>query len=313
MTHTSLPYDARTTAADVLEDVDLTGHRFLVTGGGSGIGAEITRSLARAGADVVVGVRNPRRVDDDLTGALASRVHLERLDLDDTSAVAAFAAAWRGRLDALIANAGIMAFPYRQVDSSGWEHHLSVNFLAHFVLAHGLRAALSEGGGGRLVVVSSGAHRDAGIDVDDPQFQRRPYDRWVAYAQSKTADILFAAEAARRWADDGIVANSLNPGWVMTGLQRHLDGDTLRDMGAIDDAGNVIPQPYSKTLAEGAAPSVLLAASPLTAQVTGRYFEDNQPAAVDAAGPGGLAPHAADHAAAEWLWDLATLSGQLPR
>jgi NAD(P)-dependent dehydrogenase (short-subunit alcohol dehydrogenase family) len=154
------------------------------------------------------------------------------------------------------------------------------------------------------VIVSSGAHRDVPFDFTDPQFEHRPYDRWTAYGQSKTADVLFAVGAARRWAADGVTANAVNPGWVMTGLQRHVDDATMRAMGAMDDDGAIIEQPYSKTLEEGAAASVLLAGSPLVRELTGHYLEDNQVAPIvrPGDGPGGVAAHAMDPEPAERLW-----------
>lgn len=158
------------------------------------------------------------------------------------------------------------------------------------------------------MVVSSGAHRTAPLDVDDPQFEHRPYDRWAAYGQSKTADVLLVVEAARRWAADGISANALNPGFINTGLQRHVDDDTMRALGAMDEEGNLIEADYYKTPAQGASTSALLAGSPLVAGVTGRCFEDNQEAAVVAEGDHGVAPHALDEATAAWLWQYASRS-----
>ncbi len=154
---------------------------------------------------------------------------------------------------------------------------LATNYLGHFALATGLHPALREAGSARIVVVSSGAHLTAPFDFDDPHFERRPYDPWTAYGQSKSADVLLAV-SAHRWAADGITANALNPGYILTGLQRHLDDDTMRAFGVMDDEGNLTPLPYYKTPAQGAATSVLLAASPLLEGVTGRYFEDNQEA-----------------------------------
>ncbi|MBX5331872.1 SDR family NAD(P)-dependent oxidoreductase [Rhodococcus sp. 1R11] len=299
-----IPFHAHSTAADVLAGLDLTGRRMVVTGGGAGIGAEITRTLLDAGAEVTIGVRSPESVTARLAAELGNRVRVETLDLADLRSVRRFSDRWTGTLDALIANAGVMAIPELERAASGWEQHLAVNFLGHFSLIRGLHASLASAAG-RIVVVSSGAHRDAPMNFDDPQFLRRDYDRWNAYAQSKTADILLAVEASRRWATDGITANAVNPGWVMTDLQRHIDDATMRQMGAMDDNGEIIEQPYSKTLAEGAAPSVLLAASPLTATVTGCYIEDNQIAPVTVQGPGGVAPHAVDALAAKRLWALA--------
>jgi NAD(P)-dependent dehydrogenase (short-subunit alcohol dehydrogenase family) len=155
--------------------------------------------------------------------------------------------------------------------------------------------------------VSSTAHLRSPFHFEDPQFDERPYDRWAAYAQSKTADVLLAVGVAERWAADGVTANSLMPGWITTGLQRHLDDDTLRAMGAMDEAGNRIEQPFSKTPAQGAATSTLLVASPLVSGVTGRYFEDNQEAQVLDDGTGhdrGVARYALDRGDADRLWEL---------
>ncbi|WP_033337419.1 SDR family NAD(P)-dependent oxidoreductase [Catenuloplanes japonicus] len=278
----------RTTAEDVVRGLDLTGRRIVITGGGSGLGAETARVLAGAGAEVTVGARTP-----------VAGFRSVPLDLADLDSVRAFAAAWDGPLDVLIANAGVMAIPSRQLSRAGWEMHLAVNHLGHFALATALHPALRASGAGRLVVLSSGAHRDHPLDREDPQFARRPYDRWAAYGASKSADVLLAVEAARRWAGDGIVANAANPGWVTTGLQRHVDDDTMRAMGAMDADGALIPQPYSRTLAEGTAGPVLLAVSPLVHGVTGRYFDDTAPS--DA-----VAAHATDPDTAAWLWDYAS-------
>jgi NAD(P)-dependent dehydrogenase (short-subunit alcohol dehydrogenase family) len=144
------------------------------------------------------------------------------------------------------------------------------------------------------------------LDRDDPQFERRLYDRWAAYGQSKTADVLLAVEAARRWVSEGITANALNPGFINTGLQRHVDDDTMRALGAMDEDGNLIEADYYKTPAQGASTSALLAGSPLVGGVTGRYFEDNQEAAIVADGDHGVAPHAVDAETAQWLWRYAS-------
>ncbi|MFF8883599.1 SDR family oxidoreductase [Streptomyces flaveolus] len=133
-----------------------------------------------------------------------------------------------------------------------------------------------------------------------------PYDRWAAYGRSKSAVILLAVGIARRWRADGITANALMPGWVTTRLQRHLDLETLRAMGAADEAGNRVEQPFYKTAEQGAATSVLLAASPLLEGVTGRYFYDNQETPVTQDGTGdGVAAHALHHHTADRLREYA--------
>lgn len=298
------PFSARATAGDVLDGVDLSGRTILLTGGGSGLGLETARALAGAGADVTAAVRHPAGSGADLG------IREVPLDLADLTSVRRSVRDWDRPLDVLVANAGVMAIPTRQTTPEGWELQLATNYLGHFALALGLRRALAEAadarGEARLVVVSSGAHRTAPLDLDDPQFERRAYDRWAAYGQSKTADVLLAVEAARRWAPDGIVANALNPGFINTGLQRHVDDDTMRALGAMDEEGNLIEADYYKTPAQGASTSALLAGSPLVAGATGRYFEDNQEAAVVAEGDHGVAPHALDESVAAWLWQYAS-------
>ncbi|MQY14049.1 hypothetical protein SRB5_42100 [Streptomyces sp. RB5] len=301
------PFDARSRASEVLDGVDLTGRRAVVTGGASGIGAETVRALAAAGAEVTIATRRP-----ESAGALvregAGRVHGRALDLADLASVDAFVRSWDGPLDILVANAGIMALSTRTLTPAGWELQLATNYLGHFALATGLHPALRAAGSARIVVVSSGAHRGAPFDFDDPRFERHPYDPWTAYGRSKSAGVLFTA-GARRWTADGITADALNPGYILTRLQRHLGDDDLRAFGVLDDEGNVTPPSYYKTPEQGAATSVLLAASPLLAGVTGRYFEDNQEARTvrgDEDAPGGVAAHALDPEAADRLWDLGT-------
>lgn len=306
------PFTSHARAQEVIDGVDLTGRRAVVTGGASGLGAETVRALAAAGAEVTIAARRPQSaeplVQELAAVGRAGRVHAEALDLSDPASVDVFARAWRGPLDILVANAGIMALPARTLTPYDWETQLATNYLGHFALATGLHAALRDAGSARIVVVSSGAHLGAPFDFEDPHFARRPYDPWAAYGQSKTADVLFAV-GARRWAADGITANALNPGYILTGLQRHVDDETMRAFGVMDDQGNVEPLPYYKTPEQGAATSVLLAASPLLNGVTGRYFEDNQEARTvrgEEDQPGGVAAHALDPEAADRLWQYAT-------
>ncbi|GAA2863415.1 SDR family NAD(P)-dependent oxidoreductase [Nonomuraea rubra] len=300
MTRITTPFNAKTTAAEILAGVDLTGRRIIVTGGTSGIGLETVRALRGAGAEVTVASRNP---------AGDGRA----LDLSDPGSVRSFVAGWSGPVHAIVANAGIMALPDRQVAANGWELQLATNFLGHFALITGLHDNLRQAGDARVVTVSSGAQLREPFDFDDPHFERRPYDPWVAYAQSKTADVLLAVGIARRWAGDGIAANAFEPGYVHTGLQRHLDDGTKRAMGILDDEGNLLTPGYFTTPEQGAATAVLLAASPLMDGVTGRYFtHDNQEAEVVPGGPDvmtGVAAWSVDPAAADRLWDYAREAG----
>ncbi|WP_091226102.1 SDR family NAD(P)-dependent oxidoreductase [Microbacterium sp. 3J1] len=316
------PFGPKTTADEVLDGVDLTGRTYLVTGGASGIGAETVRALARAGGNVVIGTRRPEQADmllREFRGLPeAGDVSAAELDLADLGSVDRFVENWSSPLDAVIANAGIMALPRREESAEHWELQLATNYLGHFALMRGLRPQLAASSDGRVAIVSSTAHLRSPMHFEDPNFVSRPYDRWAAYAQSKTADVLLAVGIAERWAGDGITANALMPGWITTNLQRHLDDDTLRALGAMNEAGERIEQSYFKTPAQGAATSVLVAASPLVSGVTGRYFEDNQEAAtiVDTEGHSvGVAAHALDREAAQRLWVLGetTLERREPR
>ncbi|GAA2022387.1 SDR family NAD(P)-dependent oxidoreductase [Catenulispora yoronensis] len=307
MTLITTPFDSRTTAAEVLAGLDLAGRRMVVTGGASGLGTETVRALAGAGAQVVVATRDPalaKPLLDEFPAVTAAE-----LDLADLRSVRAFVRDWRGPLHSLVANAGVMMLPERRLSAQGWEMQLAVNYLGHFALIHGLHDALRAAGTARVVTVSSGAQRLQPVDFADPQFERRPYDPMVAYAQSKTADALLAVGVSRRWAEDGVTANSCEPGWIHTNLQRHLDPATMRAFGAMDEDGNLLTPDYYKTPAQGASTSVLLAASPLLEGVTGRYFEDNRESAPIDGGPEftmtGVARWATDPVAADELWDYA--------
>ncbi|MFE2546274.1 SDR family NAD(P)-dependent oxidoreductase [Actinacidiphila glaucinigra] len=308
MTTFTTPFGPRATAAEVLDNVDLTGRRMIVTGGASGLGTETVRALAGAGAHVTIATRDPSRArglldEFPLTDAVP-------LDLADLDSVRAFCDGWDGPVDALVANAGVMALPTRQLTAQGWEMQLAINYLGHFALVLGLHKALRAAERPRVTVVSSGAQRRTGFDFDDPHFQRRAYDPMTAYAQSKTADVLLAVGISRRWTSDGIVANSCEPGWIHTNLIRHMDPATLIALGAMDEDGNLVSPDYYKTPEQGAATTVLLAGSPLLEGVTGRHFEDNHEAKqVDGGGKGnpmsGVARWAVDPAAADRLWDYA--------
>ncbi|MFE7170379.1 SDR family NAD(P)-dependent oxidoreductase [Streptomyces sp. NPDC057616] len=306
MTRTTTPFGMRATATEVLDGVDLGGRRMIVTGGSSGLGAETVRALAGAGAEVTIATRNPeaaKALVEEFPGTRAVA-----LDLADLDSVRAFCDAWSGPLDGLIANAGVMMLATRQVNAQGWEMQLATNYLGHFGLAVGLRSALRSAENPRVVVVSSGAQLRAGFDFDDPQFERHPYDPFLAYARSKTADVLLAVGISRRWAEDGITANVCAPGWIHTNLARHIDKATMQALGAMDADGNLITPDHYKTPAQGAATTVLLAASPLLEGVTGRYFEDNQESEVVDGGPeamAGVAKWSVDPSMADRLWDYA--------
>lgn len=296
MTLVTTPFDFHSTAAEVASGIDLTGKRAVVTGGASGIGVETARVLADSGAAVTLAVRDPgagERVATQIresTGNLHVDVRL--LDLIDRSTIDRFASAWQGPLDILVNNAGVMATPETYTEE-GWELQFATNHLGHLALALGLHDALAAAGSARIVALSSSAHFVSPVIFDDLHFQFRPYDRWAAYGQSKTANVLFAVEASKRWKADGITANALMPGSIATNLARHIEPEE--------------PNPLAKSIAQGASTSVLLATSPLLDGIGGRYFVNNTEARiVDRVTDDmtGVAPFALDPANAERLWDL---------
>ena len=298
------PFTAESTAAEVIEGIDLTGRRAIVTGGASGIGIETARALAGAGAEVTLAVRNlaaGERTADDIIAATGNKqVLVAPLDLADRASVAAFTAAWEGPLHILVNNAGVMACPEART-AEGWELQFATNHLGHFGLATGLHRALAAAGGARVASVSSSAHLRSPVVFDDIHFRARDYEPWAAYGQSKTANVLFAVEATRRWAGDGITVNALMPGGIRTGLQRYVTDAELDRLRA--QAGSELPQ--WKTPEQGAATSVLVVTSPLLEGVGGRYFEDCNEAEPNQPGSRrGVAAYALDPDAAALLWQV---------
>ncbi|MFE9360557.1 SDR family NAD(P)-dependent oxidoreductase [Streptomyces olivaceoviridis] len=221
------PFGAQSTASEVVAGVDLTGRRAVVTGATGGLGRETARALTSAGAEVTFAGRSLETATavarEIATETGNSLTRAARLDLADPVSVAAFVADWRGPLHILVNNAGIMATPELRTPA-GRELQFATNHLGHFALTLGLHDALAAARDARVVVVSSVGHINGPVRFDDPDFTKEPYDPWLAYAQSKTANVLFAVEAARRWAAEGIAVNALNPGRIWeTGLGRHMD------------------------------------------------------------------------------------------
>jgi len=300
------PFKWETTAAEVVAGSVLSGNRVIVTGGASGIGLETARALAGAGAHVTLAVRNAeagQRVAAEIVASTGNtHVLVAPVDLADPASVASFVAAWDGPLDVLVNNAGVMACPETRTPQ-GWELQFATNHLGHFALAVGLHHALAAAGGARIVSVSSRAHLRAPVDFDDIHFLNRAYEPWDAYAQSKTANVLFAVEATRRWEDDGITTNALQPGTVRSNLQRYITDDDLERtrVHIEDDNGSF----HWKTPEQGAATSVLLAVSSLLEGIGGRYFEDCNEAGPSQPGTGhGVAAYALDPRAAARLWEV---------
>jgi NAD(P)-dependent dehydrogenase (short-subunit alcohol dehydrogenase family) len=301
------PFGAESTALEVVEGVDLSGKRAVVTGGASGIGVETVRALAQAGAAVTIAARKPEAaaavIADVRAGTGNEALDFAPLELTDRASIDAFVAAWDGPLDILVNNAGVMALQELTYAPDGHEMQFATNHLGHFRLSLGLHDALAAApGGARLVALSSRAQLNSPVVWGDIDFAFRPYTPEAAYAQSKTANVLFAVEAARRWAGDGIAVNAVHPGPILeTGLARHMDQELLKKL--VDSGAYTF-----KTPEQGAATSTLAAASPLLDGVTGIYLEDCNQAPLVTHAPegtgGGVAPYALDSANAERLWDL---------
>jgi len=312
-TRVTSPFGFESTAAEVIAGIDLHDRRALVTGAASGIGVETARALASAGAETVIAARDVAAAERAAAGIRATTgnpaVSVARLDLLDRGSVDQLIRDLAGPLHILVNNAGVMAIPELRRSPEGHELQFATNHLGHFRLALGLLPALRAAGGARVVSVSSRAHLNSPVIFDDIDFRDRRYDPALAYAQSKTANVLFAVAAARHWGGDGIQVNALHPGAIAdSDLARHYDP---AELAALRSSG----QYTFKTLAQGAATSVYVATSPRLDGVAGRYFENCQedtpddPAAAgtDAAG---VAAYALDPEAAERLWTVSEQMNQ---
>jgi NAD(P)-dependent dehydrogenase (short-subunit alcohol dehydrogenase family) len=304
-------FGAQSTAAEVVDGIDLSGKLAIVTGGYSGVGIETTRALVDAGATVVVPARRPDYAREQLAGI--DNVEVDELQLDDLDSVRAFAERFldSGRkIDLLINNAGVMASPLFRV-GPGWEGQFATNHLGHYVLTNLLWSAIARDGGGRVVELTSAAHRISGIRWDDLQFERDPYDKWQAYGQSKTANSLFAVQLDQLGQDQGVRAFAVHPGGIMTPLQRHLSREEMQASGWIDEDGKVLVQ--FKTPEQGAATSVWAATSPQLEGEGGVYCADCDVADIVESiqpGGGGVMAHAVDPDQAARLWEVsANLTG----
>ncbi|AZP21944.1 SDR family NAD(P)-dependent oxidoreductase [Streptomyces aquilus] len=303
-------YDAHSTADDVLAGIDLSGKLAVVTGGYSGLGLETTRALTKAGARVVVPARRPDTAREAL--AVIDGAEVDTLDLGDLDSVRAFAERFlaSGRtIDLMIDNAGIMACPETRV-GPGWEAQFATNHLGHFALVNRLWPAIAPGGA-RVVSVSSRAHHFSGMRWDDVHW-RQGYDKWEAYGQAKTANVLFAVHLDRLGADQGVRAFSLHPGGIHTPLQRHIPKEEMIERGWIDEDGTLLNPGSFKTPEQGAATQVWAATSPQLDGMGGVYLEDCDIAepAVDGDVSGGVKAWATDPEQAARLWELsAELTG----
>ncbi|WP_433341082.1 SDR family NAD(P)-dependent oxidoreductase [Streptomyces sp. CA-253872] len=310
------PFGPDATADEVLAGVDLRGRFVIVTGGHQGIGFEATRALAGAGAEVLVGARSPERAAGKVAGIAG--VEVDQLDLVDPASVDAFVgrrlAAGRP-VDVLVNCAAVAAPAERTIDAYGHEIQFATSHLGPFRLTLGLRPLLRAAHGARVVNVSSGAQRMGTIRWDDPDFTEG-YSPGAAYAQAKRANVLFAVELDRRWADEGIRGYAPHPGVVIgTNLNnRPEDREAYREQGLLDEEGRPVIDPGAgkKTPAQGAATVVFAAASPLLDGIGGVYLKDSEVSVVDGEDrpltadsiPADAHPDSVDPEAARRLWEL---------
>jgi NAD(P)-dependent dehydrogenase (short-subunit alcohol dehydrogenase family) len=311
-------FDRSSTSDEVLEGLDLGGRVILVTGASSGLGAESARALATRGASLVLGGRDLAKTEAVAASIRAAvpgaRVEVGELHLERPESVRAFASellARHPKLHVLLANAGVMACPLTRT-AEGFELQLATNHLGHFLLGALLAPALRAAAPSRVVAVSSAGHGFSPVVFEDLHFERRPYDKWKAYGQSKTANILFAVELERRLAPRGVHAFALHPGMILTELGRHMKAEDVELMRERARQREARGQSSRKTIPQGAATQLWAATAPELEGRGGLYLEDCQVSGVEPC-PGGIGcqPWALDPAAAARLWSVSeALLGQ---
>ncbi len=310
-----MTFNHESTTDEVLDGVDLSGRRFVVTGAASGLGEESTRALASRGASVLMLARDPGRNDE-----AASRVRAEvpdadlsqdTVDLADLASIRSFAARFLDTgqpIDVLMNNAGVMACPFGHT-ADGFEMQFGTNHLGHFELTRLLEPAVVAGNEPRIVNLSSAAHGISDVDLDDPGFERTAYDAWISYGRSKSANALHALALADRWGADGVLAFSVHPGGIMTNLGRHLDDDLMQQMldrakqrsAASGESGGM----KFKSIPQGAATQVWAATSDDVIDHNGSYLADCGVGVLGGnIGRNGVEAYVTDAARAAELWSL---------
>ncbi len=308
-----MTFSFESTTDDVLDGMDLSGRRFVITGAASGLGEESTRALAANGASILMLARDPQKNADAAARVRVAvpdaELSLDTVDLADLASVRAFAERYieSGQpIDVLMNNAGVMACPFGHT-ADGFEMQFGTNHLGHFELTRLLEPAVVAGDDPRIVILSSAAHGIADVDLDDPGFEHSEYDAWVAYGRSKSANALHALALSERL--DGVLSLSVHPGGIMTNLGRHLNDDLMNQMldrakeraEAAGESGGM----QFKSIPQGAATQVWAATSPDLVGHDGAYLADcGLGAERGNIGRNGFAPHIADAATAERLWEL---------
>ncbi len=312
-------FNEKSTTKDVISGIDLSGKIAIVTGGDGGLGMEITLTLTSAGATVIVPARDIEKAKQNLEGI--ANVEVEHMNLTESATIVAFTEKFNasGRpLHLLINNAGIMWTPLQR-DGRGYESQFATNHLGHFQLTANLWEALKKANGSRVVNVSSSAHHTSQIHFNDVNYNDKEYDKFEAYGQSKTANVLFTVELDKRAQSFGVRSYAIHPGLIMaTNLSRSLTFEDYVAIGAVhpDGTPNVEAQEamkkIEKTVEEGAATTVWAATSPKLQNIGGVYLQDVEVADYAAgdnisgspAGAGGVASFAVDPIAAAKLWTL---------
>jgi NAD(P)-dependent dehydrogenase (short-subunit alcohol dehydrogenase family) len=301
--------NAKSTASDVIKNIDLTGKVAIVTGGNTGIGLETTRVLAAAGATVIVPARDIEKAKKNLEGIV--NVEIAAMDLMSPTSIDTFAENFLASgtpLHLLINNAGIMWVPLRR-DERGIESQLATNYLALFQLTSSLWPALKKANGARVVNVSSHGHHFAPFNFEDPNFLHRTYETLQGYGQSKTAVNLFSMELDVRGQSSHIRSYAVHPGSIGgTELGREAPLELFQKMGFVDADGNMLPEVAAslKTIPQGAATTVWCATSPLLDHIGGVYCEDGDVAVVssDTTPQQGVNSYSLDETNAKKLWKL---------
>jgi NAD(P)-dependent dehydrogenase (short-subunit alcohol dehydrogenase family) len=300
-------FNGSDTAYDVVADLDLAGKKILITGASGGLGAQAASVLAGRGAAIVIAARDEvksAQVRSDILALYPSAdVSYVKLELDDLTSVRAAAKTVlenHPALDVVIANAGVMACDYKQT-FDGFEYQFGVNHVGHFLFTCLLVPALQQTKAGRVVVLSSAAHKFGAVDFDDYNFDSQPYQKWLSYGRSKTANALFAVGLNQRIQGLGMTANAVHPGMIATDLGRHL---TKEDIAQLSGMASSSGADY-KSVEQGAATGVWAATAPALEGKGGLYLEDNQigeQATQDSTG--GYMPFAVDISIANQLWEL---------
>ena len=270
-------FNSKSNAHEIIKDIDLNGKIAIVTGGYSGIGLETTRELVSSGAEVIIPAKRSKVAIKNLEG-IVSKENVIEMDLSDLNSVKNFTDGYKenfNRLDLLINNAGIMACPETRIGNN-WESQIAINHFGHFMLTKELMDMMADNDGARFVSLSSSAHSLTGILWDDIHFLNNPYDKWMAYGQSKTASSLIAIEFDRLMEDKGVRGFSVHPGGIMTPLQRHLQNEEMVTLGWMKEDGSLsdLAKNFFKTTSQGSSTTLWCATSSSLNNIGGVFCED---------------------------------------